>query len=117
MKVSDVTEIIGNTPHIRLNRLFGQSHEVWVKFEARNPGGSIKDRIALAMIEDAEREGILKKDTVIIETCKRKVNRAGIICNFFVIYGGYIYANEKNEEPGQPHGALRRAAHCGTRHS
>ena len=67
MKVSDVTEIIGNTPHIRLNRLFGQSHEVWVKFEARNPGGSIKDRIALAMIEDAEREGILKKDTVIIE--------------------------------------------------
>jgi len=67
MKVSSILETIGNTPHVRLNRLFGDRHEVWMKLERANPGGSIKDRIALSMIEDAERRGILKPGSVIIE--------------------------------------------------
>lgn len=67
MKHQNILETIGNTPHVRLNKLFGSSHEVWIKLERNNPGNSIKDRIALAMIEDAEQKGILKKDTVIIE--------------------------------------------------
>jgi len=67
MKVKNILETIGNTPHIRLNKLFGNKHEVWMKAERANPGGSIKDRIALAMIEDAEQRGIINKDTVIIE--------------------------------------------------
>jgi cysteine synthase A len=52
---------------VRINRLFGNSHEVWIKLERSNPGNSIKDRIALSMIEDAEKKGILNKDSVIIE--------------------------------------------------
>jgi cysteine synthase A len=67
MKAANILETIGNTPHIRINRLFGKSHEVWLKLERQNPGGSIKDRIGLAMIEDAERRGVLTKDTVIVE--------------------------------------------------
>ena len=67
MKVENILESIGNTPHIRINRLFGSTHEVWMKLERSNPGGSIKDRIALAMIEDAEKSGALKAGTVIIE--------------------------------------------------
>jgi cysteine synthase len=66
MKANSILETIGNTPHVRIRRLFG-NHEVWVKLESANPGGSIKDRIGLSMIEDAERRGILKPDTVIIE--------------------------------------------------
>jgi len=66
MKYQNILETIGNTPHIRLNNLF-KSHEVWIKLEKSNPGSSIKDRIALAMIEDAERNGLINKDTVIIE--------------------------------------------------
>ena len=67
MKAANVLETIGNTPHIRLNRLFGDSAEVWVKSERQNPAASIKDRIALAMIEDAERSGKLKPGGTIIE--------------------------------------------------
>ena len=67
MKAANVLETIGNTPHIRLNRLFGDSAEVWVKSERQNPAASIKDRIALAMIEDAERSGKLKPNGTIIE--------------------------------------------------
>lgn len=67
MKYNNVLESIGNTPHIKLNRLYGSEQEVWVKLEKANPGGSIKDRIALSMIEDAERKGILNKDTIIVE--------------------------------------------------
>ncbi len=67
MKVNNVLELIGNTPHLRLNKIFGNSHEVWIKLERQNPGASIKDRIGLAMIEDAEQKGILKNDSVIIE--------------------------------------------------
>jgi cysteine synthase len=67
MKAANVLETIGNTPHIRLNRLFGDRAEVWMKSERANPGGSIKDRIALAMIEDAERSGKLQPGGTIIE--------------------------------------------------
>jgi len=67
MKINNILESIGNTPHIRINRLYPSDYEVWVKLERNNPGGSIKDRIALSMIEDAEKKGILKKDSVIIE--------------------------------------------------
>ena len=67
MKANDVLETIGNTPHVRINKLFGADHDVWIKLEKANPGASIKDRIALAMIEDAEEKGILKKGGVIIE--------------------------------------------------
>ncbi|WP_205481501.1 cysteine synthase A [Sphingomonas arenae] len=67
MKAQTILETIGNTPHIRIQRLFGDQAEVWVKSERSNPGGSIKDRIALAMIEDAERSGKLKPGGVIVE--------------------------------------------------
>ncbi len=67
MKAKNILETIGTTPHVRINRLFGPDVEVWMKLERANPGGSIKDRIGLAMIEEAERRGILKKDSVIIE--------------------------------------------------
>jgi cysteine synthase len=67
MKVNSVLELIGNTPVVKLNKVFGNDHEVWIKLERQNPGASIKDRIGLAMIEDAEQKGILKKDSVIIE--------------------------------------------------
>jgi len=66
MKASNILETIGNTPHILINRLFGDA-EVWVKSERANPGASIKDRIALAMVEDAERSGKLKPGGVIVE--------------------------------------------------
>ena len=66
MKAANILETIGKTPHIRINRLFGNA-EVWVKSERANPGGSIKDRIALAMIEDAEKSGRLKPGGTIIE--------------------------------------------------
>jgi len=67
MRANSILETIGNTPHLRLNRLFDPKYEVWVKLERANPGASIKDRIALAMIEDAEAKGLLKADTTIIE--------------------------------------------------
>jgi cysteine synthase A len=67
MKANNVLETIGHTPHIRIQRLFGHSHEVWVKSERSNPGGSVKDRIALAMIEAAEASGQLKPGGTIIE--------------------------------------------------
>ncbi|MDB5202631.1 MAG: cysteine synthase [Ferruginibacter sp.] len=67
MKANNILETIGHTPHVRINHLFGSDHEVWIKMEKNNPGASIKDRIGLAMIEDAEQKGMLKKDSVIIE--------------------------------------------------
>ena len=67
MKASNILETIGNTPHIRVNRLFGDRAEVWIKSERANPAASIKDRIALAMIEDAERSGALKPGGTIVE--------------------------------------------------
>ncbi|HEY2928541.1 cysteine synthase A [Piscinibacter sp.] len=67
MLANDILHTIGNTPHIRINRLFGASHSVYVKSERSNPGGSIKDRIALSMIEAAEASGALKPGATIIE--------------------------------------------------
>lgn len=67
MKAGNILETIGNTPHVRINRLFGSDVNVWIKLERANPGNSIKDRIALSMIEDAEKQGLLSKDSVIIE--------------------------------------------------
>jgi len=67
MKANNVLATIGHTPHIRINRLFGPDAQVWVKSERSNPGGSIKDRIALAMVEAAEASGALKPGGTIIE--------------------------------------------------
>ncbi|GAB57016.1 cysteine synthase A [Glaciecola punicea ACAM 611] len=67
MKVQSVLETIGNTPHIKVQRLFGDKQNVWIKSERSNPGGSIKDRIALSMIEAAEKSGLLKPGSTIIE--------------------------------------------------
>ena len=66
MKANSILETIGNTPVVKLNRLF-KDKNVWIKLEKANPGGSIKDRIALAMIEDAEQKGVLNPNSVIIE--------------------------------------------------
>lgn len=68
MKASSILDTIGRTPHVRINKLFGNAtQQVWIKSERGNPGGSIKDRIALAMIEDAEKSGALKPGATIIE--------------------------------------------------
>jgi cysteine synthase A len=67
MKAANILETIGNTPVVRINRLFDDRGEVWIKQERANPGGSIKDRIAMAMVEDAERQGLLRPGGTIIE--------------------------------------------------
>lgn len=67
MKADNILQTIGGTPHIRINRLFGGNAEVWIKSERSNPAGSVKDRIALAMIEAAERDGHLKPGGTIVE--------------------------------------------------
>lgn len=85
MKYNNILETIGNTPHVRLSKLF-PNHEVWIKLEKQNPGGSLKDRIALAMIEDAEREGLLKPGGVIIEPSS---GNTGVGVSFVGITKGY----------------------------
>ena len=67
MRANSIVDVIGNTPHIRINRLFGNDYEVWIKLEKQNPGGSIKDRVALSMINEAERTGQLQPGGTIIE--------------------------------------------------
>ncbi len=67
MKANTILETIGKTPMVRINKIFGDDYEIWMKLEKQNPGGSIKDRIALSMIEKAEKDGIINKDTLIIE--------------------------------------------------
>jgi len=67
VKANTILDTIGRTPHLRINRLFDRHANVWIKLEKANPGGSIKDRIALSMVEDAEKRGMLKKGSVIIE--------------------------------------------------
>ena len=67
MKAASILETIGNTPHVKINRLYPDNIHVYTKLEKTNPSGSIKDRIALAMIEDAEQKGLINKDTTIIE--------------------------------------------------
>lgn len=67
MKYQNILESIGNTPHLKINHLYDKMYDVWIKLERQNPGGSIKDRIALSMIEEAEKSGKLNKESVIIE--------------------------------------------------
>ena len=67
MKADNILQTIGKTPHLKINKLYGKKANVWIKLERANPGGSIKDRIALSMIEDAEKKGLLQKDSLIIE--------------------------------------------------
>ncbi len=67
MKVENILETIGDTPHVKINRLYPDNITVYTKLEKTNPSGSIKDRIALAMVEDAEQKGLINKDTTIIE--------------------------------------------------
>jgi len=67
LKTDSILNLIGNTPHLKVNRLFDRNVEVWIKLERQNPGGSIKDRIALSMINDAEKKGILKPDSILVE--------------------------------------------------
>ncbi len=67
MKADNILQTVGNTPHVRINKLFTKGYTVYAKLEKTNPGGSIKDRIALSMVEEAEKSGILKKGSVIIE--------------------------------------------------
>ena len=67
MKADNILHTIGNTPHVRINRMFGPGVQVWIKSERSNPGGSIKDRIAVAMVEDAERSGALQPGATIVE--------------------------------------------------
>jgi cysteine synthase len=67
MKANSILELIGRTPHLKINKLFAPGVSVWIKLEKSNPGGSIKDRIALAMINDAEEKGLLTQGSVIIE--------------------------------------------------
>ena len=67
MRANNILETIGNTPHVRVNKLFDPRGEVYIKLERANPGGSIKDRIGIAMIEAAERDGRLKPGGKIIE--------------------------------------------------
>ena len=67
MKAKSILETIGNTPVVQINKLFGNKKEVWIKLEKANPSSSIKDRIALSMIEDAENKGLLNANSVIIE--------------------------------------------------
>ncbi len=85
MKYNHILETIGNTPHVRLSKLF-PNHEVWIKLEKQNPGGSLKDRIALAMIEDAEKEGLLKPGGVIIEPSS---GNTGVGVSFVGLMKGY----------------------------
>lgn len=67
MKANNILQTIGNTTHLRINKLFPPEYEVWIKLERENPGASIKDRIALSMVEDAEKQGLLNPESVIIE--------------------------------------------------
>ncbi len=67
MRADSILDTIGHTPHVRIHRLFDSRVEVWMKLERANPGGSIKDRIALAMVEDAESRGVIGPGSVIIE--------------------------------------------------
>lgn len=85
MKYNNILESIGNTPHVRLSKLFPE-HEVWIKLEKQNPAGSIKDRIALSMIEDAEEKGLLKPGGTIIEPTS---GNTGVGLSYVGAYKGY----------------------------
>ena len=85
MKANNILETIGKTPHVKLERLY-PGKNVWIKLERNNPGNSIKDRIALAMIEDAEKKGILNPDSVIVEPTS---GNTGIGLAFVAAVKGY----------------------------
>lgn len=85
MKVNNILETIGRTPVVRLSKIF-PDHQVWMKLEKTNPAGSIKDRIALAMIEEAEASGKINKDTVIIEPTS---GNTGVGLAMVCAYKGY----------------------------
>ncbi len=112
MKARNILETIGNTPHVKINRLFENRRvEVWMKLERANPGGSIKDRIGLAMIEDAEHKGRIHKDTVIIEPTS---GNTGIALAMVAAAKGYrlILTMPESMSPGTP--ALPGGAGRGT---
>src|SRR6478672_4672668 len=79
MKANNILETIGNTPHVRINRLFPERVQVWMKLERANPGGSIKDRIALSMIEDAERRRLMAAYGARFELTPRELGMTGAI--------------------------------------
>ena len=85
MKADNILGLIGGTPHVRLGRLF-PDHEVWMKLERQNPAGSIKDRIALAMIEDAERQGLIRPGATLIEATS---GNTGVGLAFVAAVKGY----------------------------
>ena len=86
MRADSILHTIGNTPHIKINRLFGNTHQVWIKSERSNPGGSIKDRIALSMVEAAEASGKLTADSVLVEPTS---GNTGIALAFVCASKGY----------------------------
>ena len=87
MKTDNILQTIGNTPHVRIQRLFGDAtQQVWIKSERSNPGGSIKDRIALAMVEAAEKSGALQPGGTIIEPTS---GNTGIALAFVAAAKGY----------------------------
>ena len=75
MKADNILQTIGNTPHIRINRLFGDTHKVWIKSERSNPGGSIKDRVAFAMVEAAGEGGQRSPGATIIAPARASQRR------------------------------------------
>jgi cysteine synthase len=85
-KINTILEAIGNTPHLRINKLFGDRVEVWAKLERQNPGASIKDRIALSMIQDAEERGVIGPDSVLVEPTS---GNTGIGLAFVAAVKGY----------------------------
>ena len=96
MKAASILETIGNTPHVRINRLFGPGANVWIKSERSNPGGSIKDRIALAMVEAAERSGALQPGGTIIEPTS---GNTGIGLALVAAVKGYAWIPQQFENP------------------
>ena len=85
MKTDNILDLVGGTPHVRLGRLFPE-HEVWMKLERQNPAGSIKDRIALAMIEDAEQQGLICPGATLIEATS---GNTGVGLAFVAAVKGY----------------------------
>lgn len=85
-KINTILEAIGNTPHLRISKLFGDRIEVWAKLERQNPGASIKDRIALSMIQDAEERGVIGPDSVLVEPTS---GNTGIGLAFVAAVKGY----------------------------
>ncbi len=102
MKANNILATIGNTPHVRINRLFGPGHEVWIKAEQANPGGSVKDRIALAMIEDAEKSGKLKPGGTIVEPTSGNTG-VGLAMVAAVVAAIVVSQNQdKQKKPNNP---------------